>query len=43
MDRRTLRRGLAWAGAAAILALVALAWQDPALTVDLANWLRACF
>jgi hypothetical protein len=38
-----VRRALAWAGAAAALGLVALAWQDPALTVDLANLIRSCF
>jgi hypothetical protein len=43
VDRRTLQRGLVWVAVAAALALVALAWQDPALTVDLANWIRACF
>ena len=42
-NRQLLRRGLVWAGIAAALGLVALAWQDPALTVDLANWVRACF
>lgn len=41
--RRALLRGLAWAGAAAVLALVVAAWQDPGLTVDLANLVRACF
>jgi hypothetical protein len=41
--RRVLLRGLVWTAVAAVLALVALAWQDPALTVDLANWVRACF
>ena len=38
-----IQRTLAWAGVAALLALVALAWQNPALTVDLANLIRSCF
>jgi hypothetical protein len=42
-NRRLLLRGLVWAAVAAGLGLVVLAWQDPALTVDLANWVRACF
>ena len=41
--RPGVRRALAWAGVAAALALVALAWQDPGLTVDLANLVRSCF
>lgn len=36
-------RVAAWAAAGAALVVVFVAWQQPGLTVDLANWIRACF
>ena len=38
-----LRRNLAWLAAAAVLALVFMAYAQPALMIDLSNQIWACF